>query len=194
MMAILSAVDADMQGMPGVAQGAFAESGQPIDAHIRQQNGGGAGRHGVAENGQADESRPPPKGLSKSRREAKGYMALKSARAVSHLGWLANATIPQGPRIIDLRWRDVAPMVKRMRRELGKNAQVTVALMAIEAHGHKLGVVPPDSHWIDHMPADLTRYISDKTEKDALGEMAVDWFNLYGRTMLKTIMETGNAA
>ena len=218
MMALLSVPLADMVGavigMSGKGQHRVADEGHGGGAPPRQQNGGGAGHHVSAENGQGvlagpspteretgampnapkgQASTAPARGLSEGRRAAKGYMALKSARAVSHLGWLANATIPQGPRIIDLRWRDVPPMVDRMRRELGKNAQVTVALMAIEAQGKKQGVFPPDDHWIDHMPTDITRFISDRTEKDTLGEMAVDWFNAYGRTMLNTMMEDSHA-
>ena len=66
--------------------------------------------------------------------------------------------------------------------------------MGSEANGSKQGVITPDDHWIDHRPPELTRFISDRTEKEALGEMALDWFNAYGRTMLKTMVGVSDAA
>ncbi len=215
MLALLSVPAEDMHGMPGEGQRMVADQGQASLAPARQQNGGGAGQDASAEVGHHGPARPFPQSREKGARRlvpqgqngfaparepsaaaraAKGRVALKSARAVANLGWLADAVIPQGPRIIDLRWRDVPEMVARMRGELGKNAQITVALMAIEANGNRQGVIPPDDHWIDHMPPELTRFISDRTEKEALGEMAVEWFSAYGHTMLKTMIGGGDAA
>jgi len=183
-------VEAAAERMPGGGQFRDAEEGQMVFASARRQDGDAADAHvpkghssgaasphepgrghaKAAEQGQKESAAPRPGRPSAAHLSAAARVAKQSARAVSaEMGWLANATIPGGPPMRDLRWRDLRGMARRQIGEAATHGRYAIALMAILKEGEKrLGQPDPDSRWIDDLPAEAVRKISAETEADVL--------------------------
>jgi len=183
-------VEAAAERMPGGGQRESAEEGQSSAAPARRQGGDaadgllpggrrssaasphepGRGQARCAKQGQQSFAAPRPGRPSAAHLSAAARVAKQSARAVSaEMGWLADATIPGGPPMRDLRWRDLRGMARRQIGEAATHGRYAIALMAILKEGEKrLGQPDPDSRWIDDLPPEVIARISAETKADVL--------------------------
>lgn len=149
------------QPIAGDGHATFAGNGHSEVAEVREPTVSQAGRI-------LRLARPAGAGALR----AAAFSARQSVRGES---WLLNYQIPDGPRLLSLRWGEVLPMAKRMVREVGHRGFAAVLLRAIHAEGEKIGKMPEDGTVESTLPPAIIAKLSEELSPDKAVAEARAW-------------------